>query len=209
MVRTVVYDDNQSRRESLKALIELSDGLEWAGSFASCDTVLADMEAAKPDLVLMDIQMPGTDGMEGLLQIKAHYPHIKVLMQTAFDNDEKVFRALQLGAEGYILKTSTAAQIAQSIDEVMKGGAAMTPSIALKVMRFFSSHQPGPNQYNLSPKETQVLDLLAKGNSYKMVADALGISYFTVNSHVKKVYEKLQVHSLSEALALYHKQKLG
>ena len=128
-------------------------------------------------------------------------------MQTAFDDDDKVFAALQNGAEGYILKTASVQQIAQSIDEVMKGGASMSPSIALKVMRYFNQQVIIPN-YKLTPKETEVLKHLAEGFSYKMIADKMGISYFTVNNHVKKVYEKLQVHSLGEAVALAHKQKL-
>ena len=129
-------------------------------------------------------------------------------MQTSFDDDDKIFTALQNGAEGYILKTASVTQIAQSIDEVMKGGAAMTPSIALKVMRYFNSRQITNQSYNLSPKETETLKHLAEGLSYKMVADKMGISYFTVNNHVKKIYEKLQVHSLGEAVALAHKNKL-
>lgn len=151
--------------------------------------------------------MPEADGLAGVRLLKENYPQVKIIMQTAFDDDEKIFAALQAGAEGYILKSASVVQITQSIDEVIKGGAAMTPSIALKVMRYFNQQQTQP-QYNLSPKETEVLKHLATGLSYKMIADQMGISYFTVNNHVKKVYEKLQVHSLGEAVALAHKEKL-
>ena len=210
MVKVVVYDDNQNRRESLQALVALSPELEWAGGFANCNEVKADMQRTQPDLVLMDIEMPGTDGLSGVKLIKQHFPAVKIIMQTAFDDDDKIFTALQYGAEGYILKTASVTQIAQSIDEVMKGGAAMTPSIALKVMRYFSNKTSADNTalYNLSPKESEVLKHLSDGLSYKMVADKMGISYFTVNNHVKKVYEKLQVNSLGEAVALAHKNKL-
>lgn len=209
MTRVAVYDDNKPRRESLLAFIAMSPDLEPAGSFENCATILQDVAGTKPDLILMDIEMPVVNGLEGVKAVKLQYPHIKVIMQTAFEDDDKVFAALQAGAEGYILKTASITQIAQSIDEVIKGGAAMTPSIALKVMRYFGQQAKTVKpEYNLSPKENEVLGHLAQGLSYKMIADEMGISYFTVNNHVKKIYEKLQVHSLGEAVALAHKNKL-
>jgi DNA-binding NarL/FixJ family response regulator len=209
MIRVAVYDDNKSRRESLEAFIMLSPEMEHAGSFENCATILLDMATTNPDIILMDIEMPVVNGLEGVKAVKQQYPHIKIIMQTAFDDDDKVFAALQAGAEGYILKSASITQIAQSIDEVIKGGAAMTPSIALKVMRYFGQKPIAAKpEYNLSPKENEVLKQLTKGLSYKMIADQMGISYFTVNNHVKKVYEKLQVHSLGEAVALAHKEKL-
>jgi DNA-binding NarL/FixJ family response regulator len=209
MTRVAVYDDNKPRRESLQAFITMSPDLEFAGSFENCATILQDVVSAKPDIILMDIEMPLVNGLEGVRTVKQQYPDIKIIMQTAFEDDDKVFAALQAGAEGYILKSASITQIAQGIDEVIKGGAAMTPSIALKVMRYFGQ-QPVAEKpaYNLSPKENEVLKQLAKGLSYKMIADEMGISYFTVNNHVKKIYEKLQVHSLGEAVALAHKNKL-
>ncbi|CAN5767910.1 response regulator transcription factor [soil metagenome] len=207
MIRIAVYDDSKARRESLQAFMQLSPGLVHVGSFENCSNIQADISAALPDLILMDIEMPEVDGIIGVRFIKQHYPHIKIIMQTAFDDDEKVFAAIQAGAEGYILKHASVAQIAQSIDEVMNGGASMSPSIALKVMRYFLT-QPPKADYNLTIKETETLKYLAQGLSYKMIADQMGISYFTVNNHVKKIYEKLQVHSLGEAMALAHKKKL-
>lgn len=207
MIKVAVYDDSKDRRESLEAFIKLTPELQHVGSFANCANVLLDYETTIPDIILMDIEMPEADGLAGVRLLKENYPQVKIIMQTAFDDDEKIFAALQAGAEGYILKSASVVQITQSIDEVIKGGAAMTPSIALKVMRYFNQQQTQP-QYNLSPKETEVLKHLATGLSYKMIADQMGISYFTVNNHVKKVYEKLQVHSLGEAVALAHKEKL-
>ena len=207
MIRVAIYDDNKARRESLEAMMRLNAGYEFAGSFENCSTIADDVEATNPDLILMDIEMPLADGISGVRVVKQQYPHIKIIMQTAFDDDEKVFAAIQAGAEGYILKSAGVLQIQQSIDEVMNGGASMSPSIALKVMRYFSN-QPKKEEYNLTIKETEVLKYLSQGLSYKMVADKMGISYFTVNNHVKKIYEKLQVHSLGEAVALAHKQKL-
>jgi DNA-binding NarL/FixJ family response regulator len=209
MIRVAVYDDNKSRRESLQAFISLSPDMEHAGSFENCATILLDVAATNPDIILMDIEMPGGNGIDGVSVVKQKYPQIKIIMQTAFDDDDKVFAALQAGAEGYILKTASVTQIAQSIDEVIKGGAAMTPSIALKVMRYFGQQQNVASPaYNLSPKESEVLKHLATGLSYKMIADQMALSYFTVNNHVKKIYEKLQVHSIGEAMALAHKEKL-
>jgi DNA-binding NarL/FixJ family response regulator len=208
MISVAVYDDNLPRKESLEAFIKLSPDLHHVGSFANCASIIEDYETTKPDLILMDIEMPEVDGLQGVKLLKQQYPQVKIIMQTAFDDDDKIFTALQNGAEGYILKTASVTQIAQSIDEVMKGGAAMTPSIALKVMRYFNNQQTVNQSYNLSPKETEVLKHLAEGLSYKMVADKMGISYFTVNNHVKKIYEKLQVHSLGEAVALAHKNKI-
>jgi DNA-binding NarL/FixJ family response regulator len=207
MIRIAVYDDNKARRESLHAFIQLTPDFEYAGGFENCSSILDDVAVTRPDVILMDIEMPGVDGISGVRIVKQHFPDIKVIMQTAFDDDDKVFAAIQAGAEGYILKTATISQIKQSIDEAMNGGAMMSPSIALKVMRYFNT-QPQKQEYNLSLKETEALKLLAQGLSYKMIADQMGISYFTVNNHVKKIYEKLQVHSVGEAVALAHKQRL-
>ncbi|MEO6456434.1 MAG: response regulator transcription factor [Ginsengibacter sp.] len=207
MIRIVVYDDNKLRRESLETLLSFSPDLQHIGGFENCDNVVDQLNELNPDLVLMDIQMPGTDGITGVRLIKQNFPDIKIIMQTVFDDDDKVFAALQAGAEGYILKNASVQQITGAIDDVMKGGAGMSPSIALKVMRYFSG-QPKKSDYNLTPKEYEVLKKLTQGLSYKMVADELGISYFTVNNHVKKIYEKLQVHSLGEAVALVHNKRL-
>jgi DNA-binding NarL/FixJ family response regulator len=210
MIRVAVYDDSNARRESLRSFLELTPGYFYCGGFENCSQILQDVEIARPELVLMDIEMPLVNGIEGIRLLKKHRPNIKVVVQTAFDDDDRVFAALQAGAEGYIMKNATVLQLAQSIDEVMNGGASMSPSIALKVMRYFAQ-QPSAAQipdFALSPKETQVLRLLARGMSYKMIADELGLSFFTVNNHIKKIYEKLQVHSVGEALALAHKNKL-
>lgn len=207
MVRIAVYDDNKTRRESLEAFLLLSPSFEHAGSFENCARIIEDIEATEPQLLLMDIEMPEVGGIAGVMLVKKYYPHIKVIMQTAFDDDDKVFAAIQAGAEGYILKNASVTQIAQSIDEVMNGGASMSPSIALKVMRYFSK-KPQKTDYNLTAKESETLHYLSQGLSYKMIADNMGISYFTVNNHVKRIYEKLQVHSLGEAVAIAHKEKL-
>lgn len=209
MIKVAIYDDNKARRESLEAIINLTPELAFCGSYANCSNIIENTKLDEPEVILMDIEMPDVNGIEGVKKVKQYFPLVKIIMQTAFDDDNKVFAAIQAGAEGYILKTASVIQITQSIDEVFKGGAVMTPSIALKVMRHFNQQQnTSIKQYNLSPKENEVLKFLAQGLSYKMIADNMGISYFTVNNHIKKIYEKLHVNSLGEAVALAHKNKL-
>lgn len=209
MIKVVVYDDNERRRKSLEALLMLSDGISCIGSFCDCSTVLINMVDLQPNLVLMDIEMPNVNGIEGVKIIKQNYPEIKIIMQTVFEDDEKIFAALQAGAEGYILKNAPAEKIIQSIIEVSNGGAFMTPSVALRVMKHFNNKPESDNsQHNLTIKEKAVLKNLTEGMSYKMVADKMGISFYTVNSHIKKIYEKLHVHSLGEAISFAMKNNI-
>jgi DNA-binding NarL/FixJ family response regulator len=208
MIRLVIYDDNEQRRQSLKALIGLTDGMTCVADFPDCSHVEDDMETYYPDVVLMDIEMPNVDGISGVTRIKAKYPEVRLIMQTVFEDENRIFASIKAGAEGYILKTASADKITQSIEEVYHGGAYMTPSVALRVMQHFTEPAQQKQAYALTPKEKEVLRHLANGNSYKMVADLMGISYYTVNSHVKSMYEKLHVHSLSEAMALAYKKKL-
>lgn len=201
-IRVFVYDDHHDRRDSLKALISLSDELIYAGDAANCSHVLHDMERCYPDVVLMDINMPEVDGLEGLRLIKVHHPEIKVLMQTAFDDSNKIFTSIKNGASGYILKSDKPQRILQAIEEVNCGGAVMNPAIAQKVLEYF---KPQQTESTLSPKEKEVLALLAEGLSYKMIAERLSVSYTTVNTHTKHIYEKLHISSLGEAIAYYYK----
>ncbi len=201
-IRVFIYDDNESRRDSLKALIELTSEIVFVGAAEDCSRLADDMQATEPDVVLMDINMPNVDGMEGLRQIRKSFPLIKVLMQTVFDDSEKIFTSIRSGASGYILKKDAPQRILQAIQEVYEGGAVMNPGIAQKVLEFF---QPKKNINSLTERETQVLTLLAEGLSYKMVADRLTLSFHTVNTHTKNIYEKLHVASLGEAIAYYYK----
>ena len=197
-----IYDDSKERRESLKALLSLNDEYKLIGDAPNCKNVMAEMEKYYPNVVLMDINMPDVDGMEGLKIIKTAYPEIKVLMQTAYDDSEKIFTSIKNGASGYILKNDKPQKILQAIEEVFEGGAVMNPAIAQKVLDYF---RPAQKKSPLSPKENEVLALLSAGMSYKMVADKLGVSYTTINTHTKRIYEKLHVASLGEAIAYYYK----
>lgn len=201
-IRIFIYDDNEERRDSLKALLSLNEQFQYVGEAENCNDVVSEMGKYYPDVVLMDINMPEVDGIKGLLLIKTHYPEIKVLMQTAFDDSDKIFTSLKYGASGYILKKDKPQRILQAIEEVHQGGAAMNPGIAQKVLDYF---KPKEIKNPLSPKETEVLALLAEGLSYKMVADKLGISYGTVNTHAKRIYDKLHISSLGEAIAYFYK----
>ncbi|MBL7886687.1 MAG: response regulator transcription factor [Flavobacterium sp.] len=201
-IRIFIYDDSNERRDSLKALLMLNDELKCVGEAMNCKNVLHEIETFYPDVVLMDINMPEVDGIEGLRQIKMHHPDVKVLMQTAFDDSDKIFTCIKNGASGYILKNDKPQRILQAIEEVFQGGAAMNPAIAQKVLDYF---KPSEIKSPLSPKETEVLAHLAEGLSYKMVADKLGLSYTTVNTHAKHIYEKLHISSLGEAIAYYYK----
>jgi DNA-binding NarL/FixJ family response regulator len=201
-IKVFIYDDNLARRDSLKALLDLSPELEFAGEAMNCTTVVEDMQTYFPDVVLMDINMPDADGIEGLKKIKENFPHIKVLMQTVFDDNDKIFECIKNGASGYILKKDPPLRILQAVQEVHEGGAVMNPGIALKVLEYF---QPQQQANPLTEREQQVLQLLAEGHSYKMVADKLFLSFHTVNSHTKHIYEKLHVSSLGEAIAFYYK----
>jgi DNA-binding NarL/FixJ family response regulator len=202
VIRVFIYDDNNARRDSLKALLELSPEMSFCGEATNCTTVIKDVETFFPEVVLMDINMPQADGISGLKEIKKNYPHIKVLMQTVFDDTDKIFECIRNGASGYILKKDSPQRILQAIQEVYDGGAVMNPGIALKVLDYF---QPQKINNPLSNRETEVLKHLADGNSYKMVADKLFLSFNTVNTHVKHIYEKLHVSSLGEAIAYYYK----
>ncbi|MBK7290713.1 MAG: response regulator transcription factor [Chitinophagaceae bacterium] len=201
-IKVFIYDDNAARRDSLKALVDLSPELTFAGESANCLLVTQDMQTCFPDVVLMDINMPEADGIIGLKSIKEKFPHIKVLMQTVFDESDKIFECIKNGASGYILKKDPPQKILQAIQEVYEGGAVMNPGIALKVLDYF---KPQQQQNPLSEREQQVLELLAEGFSYKIVADKLSLSFHTVNSHTKKIYEKLHVSSLGEAIAYYYR----
>lgn len=201
-IRIFIYDDSEDRRDSLKALLRFNDDFKFVGEAANCKNVLSEMEDFFPDVVLMDINMPEVDGIEGLKLIKNSHPEVKVLMQTAFDDSEKIFTSIKNGASGYILKNDRPQRILQAIEEVYQGGAAMNPSIAQKVLDYF---KPKNIKSPLSPKETEVLSHLAEGLSYKMIADKLGVSYTTINTHIKRIYEKLHISSLGEAIAYYYK----
>lgn len=207
-IRVAIFDDNKDRRESLKYLVEMYDDLLCVGIFEDGMRVLEVIKETSPDVVLMDIEMPGINGIEAVKRIRSNYPKVLVLMQTVFEDDDNLFESIKAGASGYILKKSNPDKIIEAIHDVMEGGAPMTPSMAIKVLRFFQSTRATENSYSLTEREKKILSLLVDGLSYKMIADRENISFHTVNSHVRKIYEKLHVHSLGEAVSKALKEGL-
>lgn len=209
-IRVAIFDDNSTRRDGLKLLLDSTDGFVCCGCFADANSLLEDTLRSEPDVVLMDIDMPGMNGIDAVRTLKNEFPELPVMMQTVFDHDEKVFDSILAGATGYLLKKTPPAKLLEAIHEIHHGGAPMTPEIAIKVLGFFqkqSSADPS-NEIQLTDKEKLVLSGLVDGLSYKMIADKEGVSYHTVNFHVRNIYRKLHVHSLGEAVAKALKEKL-
>jgi DNA-binding NarL/FixJ family response regulator len=199
-IRVVIYEDNVFLRNSIADLISSSPNFLLKGAYENCDHVSLDMETLRPDVVLMDIEMSGTNGLQGLRIIHKKYPQIHVIMLTVFEDNDSVFEAIREGAAGYLLKKTPPEKIHEAILDVVDGGAPMTSSIARKVLDLFPK-TPTPSEEidKLAPREQEVLHLLVTGHSYKMIADKCGITLETVRSHIKRIYEKLQVHSATEA----------
>lgn len=209
MIKVLIYEDNPQLREGLTMLINGSDGFEVLSSFKNCNNVVEEVQAFKPDVILMDIDMPGVNGLEGLKLVRETDTAVKILMLTVFDDNKNVFQAISSGANGYILKKTPPGKLLEYIAEAQSGGAPMTSSIATQVLKMFSSmNNEKGEDYNLSDREKQVLQLLVDGYSYKMIAGEMFIAIDTVRSHIKKIYEKLHVNSKSEAVAKAFKDRI-
>jgi len=208
-IKVAIFDDNDLLRDSISMLLEDDDDFTLVGSFVNCLNVIDDIRSSRPDVVVMDIDMPGLNGIEGVRLITRNFPTVQILMQTVFDDEEKIFSAIKAGARGYILKNTEPAKLLEGIREVYNGGAPMTPSVARKVLlQFQEPANPINDDFNLSRRELEVLGLLVQGLSYKMIADRLNITYDTVRAHMKKIYEKLHVSSMTEAVAKAINKKL-
>ena len=209
-IRVTLFDDNRSVRQGLSQLLNGSEGYECVGAFENCLNLLKDIEATKPDVVLMDIQMPGITGIEAVKKIREKYPDLKILMQTIFEDNEKIFQSILAGASGYILKNTSPLRLLDFIKETYEGGAPMSPSVATKVLKFVAekSSPVQSNNFNLSEREKEILSFLVKGMSYKMIAAACYISIDTVRGHISNIYKKLHVHSKGEAIVTAIKDKI-
>jgi DNA-binding NarL/FixJ family response regulator len=201
-IKVVIFEDNNSMRGGLMQLINGTNGLICTGAYANCEDLIHRVEKSCPDVILMDIGMPGLSGIEGVKLIKNKFPEIKILMQTIFEDDKKIFESICAGAEGYILKNTSPSEILDAIKEIHEGGSPMTPSIANRVLKMLKKNQsPEEADFNLTSREKEILLCLVRGLSYKLIADACTISIETVNVHIKNIYKKLHVHSKSQAVA--------
>lgn len=213
-IRVAVFEDNKALNRALCHFLEASDDLELAGSYLNCANVLRDIAQSSPNVVLMDIDMPEVNGIEGVRIIKKQFPAIRILMQTVFDDDDKIFEAIAAGASGYLLKNTTPDSLLQAIREVYDGGAPMSPLVAARVLFMFQQNTTKPTNekdaeaFNLSKRETDVLRCMVDGKPYKIICDELHISYSTVRTHVQKIYDKLHVSSNTEAVSKALKSKL-
>lgn len=203
-LRVICFDDNKNIRDSVSLLLSTTANMKMIAGFDSCKNLLQDIEREKPDVIIMDIDMPEINGVQAVTMLRKQHPNLPVMMLTGFEDDEKVFSSLCAGANGYVLKNTKMDSLINQIQEVYDGGAPMTPIIARKVLNQFAKVQPAQpsnEEYNLSHREKEVLELLVKGKSYKMIADELNLSYETVHSHLRRIYRKLQVNSVGEAVS--------
>jgi DNA-binding NarL/FixJ family response regulator len=201
VIKVAIIEDVRTLRDGFRMLIEGTEGFHCTASFRSMEEALKQISLDLPDVVLTDIGLPGMNGIEGVRLLKESYPDLTVLMLTVYDDDDRIFDALCAGACGYLLKKTPPARLLESIREAAHGGAPMTPEIARRVVTLFRQVRP-PEQvdYHLTPHELRLLKLLVEGHNYKTAAKQLSISFNTVCFHIKQIYEKLQVHSKSEAV---------
>ena len=203
----LIFEDNARLRQSLELLLNDELNFVVAASFPDCDKADRHVEKYKADLVMMDIDMPGIGGVEGVRRIKNNNPHIKVVMHTTFDDDNRIFDSICAGADGYLLKNTSPLQLVTALQDVMSGGAPMSPFVAQKVFQHFRQAKTDSEQFHLTAREKEILELLVKGNSYKMIADKSNVTIDTVKKHLQNIYHKLHVSCGTEAVAkaLQHK----
>jgi len=206
-MKIAIFEDNKKFRESLEFVIVTTDDMELCGSFEDTSRLLQRIEALQPDVVLMDINIPGKNGIDAVKEIKENFPEVNVCMQTVFEDADKIFASLCNGASGYILKNTPPEKIIQAIREVAEGGSFFTPSVAKKVLNNFQKQRQG-EFVQLTEREKEILKHLVDGLSYKMIADKVNLSFHTIHTHLRHIYEKLHVNSKSEAVSKAIKNRL-
>ena len=204
-IRVSIFEDNKLLRDALQAILDGTPGYHCCGVFTDGNRWKEDIQRSEPDVVLMDIEMPGLNGIEVTRLVCESFPHIKILIQTVFNDNERIFAALCAGASGYILKTDPPHKYLEAISDVNQGGAPISAGVAKKVLGFFSNKNvilvtPDQEDYQLSQREKEILQMMVKGDSYPAIASKIFISYETVRTHVKHIYKKLHVASRNEAI---------
>ena len=210
MISVAVVEDNNSIREGLKILIDGTDGYSCTAAYSDCETMLKNITKHNPDVLLMDIGLPGINGIEGIKKVKMLLPDLAILVLTIYEENELIFEALCAGACGYLVKKTPPSKLLEAIREAHEGGAPMSSHIARKVIDFFQK-KPASSQkgnYDLTPREKEILTGLVEGYNFKAIADSLFISIETVRFHFRNIYKKLHVHSQSEAVAKAIKEGL-
>ncbi|MEO7989387.1 MAG: response regulator transcription factor [Chryseolinea sp.] len=204
----LLYEDNLLLSESIQSMLRLNKQIKLVGAYENPTDVNNHLQTLKPDLLIMDIDMPGMNGIEAVTRVRKVNRDIPILMLTVFDDNEHVFDAICAGASGYLLKKHISSKLFSAIEEVLDGGSPMSPSIARLVLASMQKKSLPDNPYQLTAREKEVLTSLSKGNSYKMIAEEIFISIDTVRSHIRKIYEKLHVHSQTEAVSKAINEKL-
>ena len=203
-IKVALVEDDEGIRSSLSALIRRASNLRLAGDYPDAETALKEIPRKPPDVVLMDINLPGLNGVECVRQLKSTLPEVQFLMLTVYEDSDSLFNSLKAGASGYLLKRTVSAKLLEAIRDVYTGGSPMTPQLARRLVQFFSSPNTGEASVSkLTAGEKEFLDQLARGYAYKEIADRMKISIDTVRSYVRTVYEKLHVHSRTEAVVKY------
>jgi DNA-binding NarL/FixJ family response regulator len=202
IIKTSIVEDMRDIREGLATLINFTEGFSCTGSYRSMEEAIPRIRHQVPDVLLSDIGLPGMSGIEGIRILKEQYPEMTVLMLTVYDDDDRIFDAICAGASGYLLKRTPPAKLLENIREAVSGGAPMSPEVAMRVIKLFREVRPPEKvDYDLTPHETRLLKLLVEGHNYTTASEELNVSYNTIKFHMRHIYEKLQVHSKSEAVA--------
>jgi len=209
VLRIAIIEDERDIRESLAALINGTGGFQCVAKYGMMETALASVAKDGPDLILTDLGWPGLSGIEGIERLREIFPSTPIVVLTIYDNDDQIFAALCNGASGYLLKNTTPARLLEALHDAANGGSPMSPAIASRVIKLFREFKPIDNaSYRLTPQETQLLKLLVEGHHKKTAAREMNISVHTVSFHLKNIYEKLQVHSKTEAVAKALREKV-
>ncbi len=208
MMTVSIFEDNEKLRNLIEMLLGSSGEFEIRGSYPNAENIVKKVKTDQPDVIVMDIDMPIMNGIEGVKEVKKHFPNIKIIMHTIFDDDDNLFECLSYGADGYILKKDTSSSLFNAIKEVLAGGAPMSSGIATRVLRTFHKIEKPANDYNITDREKQILVLLTKGFTYRMISIEFGISIETVRRHLKNIYQKLHVQCNTEAVAKVISERL-